>query len=178
MMFFARPKTPPPGANGDRREPAERARASMPSATFMGAWTCCKPSPANCETIFMTPPARARSSCCLAIISIAVRGSAGVIDWLLAGDMPAPIVALRGNHEATLLDFLAEASVLDNWRRFWRPGDARLLRGRRERRHARSKLRRRASEIARGSAAGASKIFRAVQDCHGVRETIFFVTPA
>ncbi len=44
--------------------------------------------------------------------------SAGVIDWLLAGRMPAPIVALRGNHEATLLDFLAEASVLDNWRRF------------------------------------------------------------
>ena len=44
--------------------------------------------------------------------------SAGVIDWLLAGDMPAPIIALRGNHEATLLDFLADASVLDNWRHF------------------------------------------------------------
>ena len=44
--------------------------------------------------------------------------SAGVIDWLLAGKMPAPIVALRGNHEATLLDFLADASVLDNWRHF------------------------------------------------------------
>jgi serine/threonine protein phosphatase 1 len=44
--------------------------------------------------------------------------SAGVIDWLLAGNMPAPIIALRGNHEATLLDFLADASVLDNWRHF------------------------------------------------------------
>jgi serine/threonine protein phosphatase 1 len=44
--------------------------------------------------------------------------SAGVIDWLLAGHMPAPIIALRGNHEATLLDFLVDASVLDNWRHF------------------------------------------------------------
>ncbi len=44
--------------------------------------------------------------------------SAGVINWILAGGLPVPYVALRGNHEATLLNFLDDESVLDDWRRF------------------------------------------------------------
>lgn len=44
-------------------------------------------------------------------------GSAQVLD-LLTGPLPAPLVALRGNHEQMLLDFLEDAAVLDSWRRF------------------------------------------------------------
>ena len=44
--------------------------------------------------------------------------SAGVIERLSAGDFPTPIVALRGNHEATLLSFLDDAGVLGDWRRY------------------------------------------------------------
>ena len=55
--------------------------------------------------------------------------SAGVIDWFLAAGLPAPAIALRGNHEATLLNFLVDETVLDNSAPFWRPGDAVLLRG-------------------------------------------------
>jgi serine/threonine protein phosphatase 1 len=44
--------------------------------------------------------------------------SAGVIDWIMDGGLPAPYLALRGNHEATLLNFLDDVSVLDEWRRF------------------------------------------------------------
>jgi serine/threonine protein phosphatase 1 len=44
--------------------------------------------------------------------------SAGVIDWFLAAGLPAPAIALRGNHEATLLNFLVDETVLDNWRHF------------------------------------------------------------
>jgi len=44
--------------------------------------------------------------------------SAGVIDRLLADRLPAPAVFLRGNHEATLLHFLEDESVLESWRQF------------------------------------------------------------
>lgn len=44
--------------------------------------------------------------------------SAGVIDWIMGGGLPAPYIALRGNHEATLLNFLDDDSVLEEWRRF------------------------------------------------------------
>lgn len=44
--------------------------------------------------------------------------SAGVTERLSAGDFPTPIVALRGNHEATLLSFLDDAGVLEDWRRY------------------------------------------------------------
>ena len=42
--------------------------------------------------------------------------SAGVIEKLANGDFPVPIVALRGNHEATLLRFLEDETALDEWR--------------------------------------------------------------
>ena len=54
---------------------------------------------------------------------------AGVIDWFLAAGLPAPAIALRGNHEATLLNFLVDETVLDNSAPFWWPRDALLLRG-------------------------------------------------
>ena len=44
--------------------------------------------------------------------------SAGVLDRLSHGDFPTPIYALRGNHEETLLRFLDDGTVLDDWRRF------------------------------------------------------------
>ncbi len=44
--------------------------------------------------------------------------SSGVVDWILNGGLPASYVALRGNHEATLLNFLDDPSILDEWRRF------------------------------------------------------------
>lgn len=44
--------------------------------------------------------------------------SAGVTERLSAGDLPTRIVALRGNHEATLLSFLEDARVLADWRRY------------------------------------------------------------
>ena len=44
--------------------------------------------------------------------------SAGVIDWILAAGLPASYVALRGNHEETLLNFLDDEEVLEDWRRF------------------------------------------------------------
>jgi len=44
--------------------------------------------------------------------------SAGVTELLSAGDFPSPIVALRGNHEAMLLSFLDDESVLGDWRRY------------------------------------------------------------
>jgi serine/threonine protein phosphatase 1 len=44
--------------------------------------------------------------------------SAAVIERLSAGDFATPIRALRGNHEEMLLKFLADASVLDLWRKF------------------------------------------------------------
>lgn len=44
--------------------------------------------------------------------------SAAVIDELVRGAFPAPIVALRGNHEDILLRFLEDESVLDSWRKF------------------------------------------------------------
>jgi serine/threonine protein phosphatase 1 len=44
--------------------------------------------------------------------------SFGVIDRLAKGFFPAPIVALRGNHEAILLQFLENDSVLNSWRRY------------------------------------------------------------
>jgi serine/threonine protein phosphatase 1 len=44
--------------------------------------------------------------------------SAGVTERLAAGDFPAPIIALRGNHEATLLSFLDDERMLGDWRRY------------------------------------------------------------
>jgi serine/threonine protein phosphatase 1 len=44
--------------------------------------------------------------------------SAGVLDRLAKGDFPTSFVALRGNHEATMLDFLDDESVLGNWRQY------------------------------------------------------------
>jgi len=44
--------------------------------------------------------------------------SAGVLERLSSGAFPTPIVALRGNHEATLRDFLANPDLLEEWRRF------------------------------------------------------------
>lgn len=37
---------------------------------------------------------------------------------LLCAASPAPLIALRGNHEQMLLDFLDDATTLDAWRRF------------------------------------------------------------
>lgn len=42
--------------------------------------------------------------------------SAAVVERLASGRFPTPIRALRGNHEATLLRFLDDASVLEYWR--------------------------------------------------------------
>jgi serine/threonine protein phosphatase 1 len=44
--------------------------------------------------------------------------SAGVVTRLAAGDFPTPFISLRGNHEATLLDFLADERALEDWRHF------------------------------------------------------------
>jgi serine/threonine protein phosphatase 1 len=44
--------------------------------------------------------------------------SRSVLQLLTQGGLPAPMVALRGNHEAMLLDFLAEPDSAANWRRF------------------------------------------------------------
>lgn len=44
--------------------------------------------------------------------------SAGVLEFLSSGNFATPIVALRGNHEEVMLQFLDEASVLDSWRKF------------------------------------------------------------
>ena len=44
--------------------------------------------------------------------------SAGVIDRLAEGNFPTPLVALRGNHEATMLDFLEDENVLGSWRHY------------------------------------------------------------
>ena len=42
--------------------------------------------------------------------------SAQVIERLSTGNFPTPFVALRGNHEAALLDFLENPQILDKWR--------------------------------------------------------------
>jgi serine/threonine protein phosphatase 1 len=42
--------------------------------------------------------------------------SSAVIERLSRGNFPTPFVALRGNHEATLLDFLSDPLILDEWR--------------------------------------------------------------
>ena len=44
--------------------------------------------------------------------------SAEVVERIVSGMTPAPVVALRGNHEAILLQFLEDANVLDSWRRY------------------------------------------------------------
>jgi serine/threonine protein phosphatase 1 len=41
-----------------------------------------------------------------------------VIDRLASGRFPTPLQGLRGNHEDVLLQFLANAAVLDSWRSF------------------------------------------------------------
>ena len=45
-------------------------------------------------------------------------GSAKVVGRLADGDFPTPILALRGNHEQMLLQFLEDPSKLDAWRRY------------------------------------------------------------
>jgi serine/threonine protein phosphatase 1 len=42
-------------------------------------------------------------------------GSATVIDRLARRDAPCPIVTLRGNHEAMMLDALADPDAMDHW---------------------------------------------------------------
>jgi serine/threonine protein phosphatase 1 len=44
--------------------------------------------------------------------------SAAVVERLAAGRFPTPLRALRGNHEAVLLEFLADPSALAFWRNF------------------------------------------------------------
>jgi serine/threonine protein phosphatase 1 len=44
--------------------------------------------------------------------------SAGVLARLSARDFPIPFVALRGNHEQMLLDFLEDERCLESWRHF------------------------------------------------------------
>lgn len=44
--------------------------------------------------------------------------SAGVLDRLSARDFPVPFIALRGNHEQMLLDFLEDERCLESWRHF------------------------------------------------------------
>ena len=44
--------------------------------------------------------------------------SAQVVERLANDDFPTSVIALRGNHEAEFLDFLQDASVLENWRRY------------------------------------------------------------
>ena len=44
--------------------------------------------------------------------------SAGVLEFLCSGSFPAPMIPLRGNHEAILLDFLNDESVLESWRHY------------------------------------------------------------
>ena len=44
--------------------------------------------------------------------------SAQVVERLASDDFPTSFIALRGNHEAEFLDFLQDASVLENWRRY------------------------------------------------------------
>lgn len=44
--------------------------------------------------------------------------SFAVVDRLAQGIFPTPILALRGNHEATLLDFIEDPSVLSMWRHY------------------------------------------------------------
>ena len=43
--------------------------------------------------------------------------SRGVLERLATERFPTPIIALRGNHEAMLFDFLAEPETASNWRR-------------------------------------------------------------
>jgi serine/threonine protein phosphatase 1 len=44
--------------------------------------------------------------------------SAQVLDRLASQAFPTPFVALRGNHEAVMLEFLEDENVLDKWRHF------------------------------------------------------------
>ncbi|BBU63229.1 metallophosphoesterase [Methylosinus sp. C49] len=44
--------------------------------------------------------------------------SAEVVERIVSGATPAPVMALRGNHEAILLQFLEDENVLDSWRRY------------------------------------------------------------
>lgn len=44
--------------------------------------------------------------------------SAEVVARLASGRLATPVIALRGNHEAELLAFLKDDSVLENWRRY------------------------------------------------------------
>jgi len=45
-------------------------------------------------------------------------GSAAVLERLAAADFPTAIATLRGNHEATMLQFLQDPDVLENWRQY------------------------------------------------------------
>jgi serine/threonine protein phosphatase 1 len=65
-------------------------------------------------------PAPARGALMILLGDYVDRGpdSRGVLELLAQGGLPTPIVALRGNHETMLLDFLAEPDTAANWRRF------------------------------------------------------------
>lgn len=43
--------------------------------------------------------------------------SRGVLDLLMRNPFPGPYVALRGNHEALLEEFLVDPDVIEQWRR-------------------------------------------------------------
>lgn len=44
--------------------------------------------------------------------------SAGVVDRLARRDFPTEFLALRGNHEEVMLDFLDKPAILENWRNY------------------------------------------------------------
>ncbi|HUO53991.1 MAG TPA: metallophosphoesterase family protein [Rhodoblastus sp.] len=44
--------------------------------------------------------------------------SAAVLDRLSRGDFPTEFIALRGNHEQTMLDALEDAEIFEFWRRY------------------------------------------------------------
>ncbi len=44
--------------------------------------------------------------------------SAEVLDRLARGDFPTEFLALRGNHEEVMLDFLEDPDILENWRNY------------------------------------------------------------
>ena len=86
--------------------------------------------------------------------------SAAVVERLASGRFPTPLRALRGNHEAMLLRFLADPSVPRILAQERRAGDAAFLRRRRVGGDARRGLRSGARRVPRGAARRASRVSR------------------
>jgi serine/threonine protein phosphatase 1 len=117
MMFFARPKTQPRAPTG--------AAASLPNGLRVYAIGDIHGRLDLLQVLSHKLRDDLRDDPCENAVIVLLgdyidRGpdSAGVIDWFLAPGLPAPVIALRGNHEATLLNFLVDETVLDNWRHF------------------------------------------------------------